>query len=172
LGRRDLAGSRSIEIPEGEAAMKNSGFTSSLRSTLIPYALAVGACVPALPALAQTGSTVGTVDIPFVFHIDNQEMPAGQYRIDHEASTLLLLRGPSRSGVVLTHPASAKSVSARGFVAFRHIGETYFLEGLWPAGETNGMDCFESPAEKQLLEESKRQVRSVTMLAFNSPARR
>jgi hypothetical protein len=132
--------------------------------------LAVGACFPASPALAQTGSAIGTVDIPFVFHLDDREMPAGQYHIDREEGTLLLLRGASRSAMVLTHPTGARSVFARGFVSFRHIGETYFLEGLWPAGEMNGMECSEGQAEKRQLQYSKSRVPNVTMLAFNSPS--
>jgi hypothetical protein len=152
--------------------MKKSSFTFSLRSTLIPCALAVCVCVPAFPVLAQTGSALGTVDIPFVFQIDDQQMPAGQYHIDRDAGSLLLLRGASRSGVVLTHPIGARSVVARGFIAFRHVGGAYFLEGLWPAGQTNGMECSEGHAEKRLLQDSQSRVPNVTMLAFNSPSHR
>jgi hypothetical protein len=50
-----------------------------------------------LTALAQTGSTVRTVYVPFVFQAGNQQMPAGLYRIDHQASSLFLLDGPTSS---------------------------------------------------------------------------
>ena len=152
--------------------MKNSGFTSIVRSTLISCALAIGACAFPLAALAQTALTVGTVYVPFLFQIDNQQMPAGLYRIDHEASSLFLLRGPSRSGMVLTHPAASKTVAAQGFIAFRRIGSTYFLEGLQSAGENTGMECYESRAEKEMLQESKKQAGSVTTLALNSAMQR
>lgn len=148
--------------------MKNSGFTSIIRSPLISCALAIGACASPLTALAQTGSTVGTVYVPFLFQIDNQQMPAGLYHIDHEVSSLFLLRGPSHSAMVLTHPSASKAVAAQGFIAFRRIGSTYFLEGLRSAGENNGMECYESRAEKELLLESKKQAGSVTTLALNS----
>jgi hypothetical protein len=152
--------------------MKNSGLTSIFRSSLISCALAIGACASPLTALAQTGSTVGTVYVPFLFQIGNQQMPAGLYRIDHEASSLFLFRGPSRSGMVLTYPVASKAAAARGSIAFRRIGSTYFLEGLRSAGEDHEMECYESRAEKGLLQGSKKQADSLTTLALNTSPQR
>jgi hypothetical protein len=112
------------------------------------------------------------VYVPFLFQVGNQQMPAGLYRIDHEASSLFLLRGASRSGMMLTHPAASKTVAAQGSIAFRRIGNTYFLEGLRSAGEDNEMKCYESRAEKELLQGSKNQPASVTTLALNSSPQR
>jgi hypothetical protein len=138
------------------------------RSTLIVCTLVVSACASTISAVAQSDTTVATVNIPFTFHIDKQEMPAGLYRIDHVSSTLFLLRGPSRSGTVLTHPTGDTKVSTQGHVVFHRIGGTYFLGGLRSAGEKYGMACFESQAERQMLQESKQQVPSLTTLAINS----
>jgi hypothetical protein len=112
------------------------------------------------------------VNVPFAFHIDQQEMPSGLYRIDHESSTLYMLRGPSRSGIVLTHPAAIGKVPAQGFVVFHRIGGTYFLGGLRSARDNHTMECFRSKAETQMLQESNKQVPSMTTLAINSPPRR
>lgn len=151
--------------------MKTSAFATILRSTLTLCALPIAASVFTLPAMAQTALPVARVSIPFAFYIGNQAMPAGLYSIDHEASTLFLLRGPSSSGEVLTHPVTTNRPPARGFVAFRHIGNAYFLGGLWSGGTATGMECPESSTEKKLLQESKRQLPSATTLAFNSGTR-
>jgi hypothetical protein len=137
-------------------------------STLIACALAVGAFASAKSAVAQSTSTVATVNVPFAFLIDNREMPAGLYRIDHESSTLFRISGPSQSGTVLTHPIVVSKVTSKGFVAFHRIGATYFLGGLWIAGNNYGMECFQSRSEKRMLQESRQQVPSLTTLAFNS----
>ena len=142
------------------------------RSTLIACTLLVSAYISTISAVAQSGTTVATVNVPFTFYIDKQEMPAGLYRIDHVSSTLFVLRGPSRSGAVLTHPTADRKVSTQGHIVFHRIGGTYFLGGLWSAGEKFGMACFESRAERQMLQESKQQVPSLTTLAVNSTPRR
>ena len=141
---------------------------TKIRSTLVACALVVSACASTISAVAQSDTTVATVNIPFTFHIDEQEMPAGLYRIDHVSSTLFLLRGPSRSGAVLTYPTADTKVSTQGHVVFHRIGGTYFLGELWSAGDTSGMACFESRAERQMLQESKQQVPGLTTLAINS----
>ena len=145
---------------------------TKIRSTLVACALVVSACASTISAVAQSDTTVATVNVPFAFHIDKQEMPAGLYRIDHVSSTLFVLRGSNRSGTLLTHPTADTKAPAQGHVVFHRIGGTYFLGGLWSAGEKFGMACFESRAERQMLQESKQQVPSLTTLAVNSTPRR
>jgi hypothetical protein len=152
--------------------MKIADFMSIICSRLISCALVIGACASPLTALAQTGSTVGTVYVPFLFQVGDQQMPAGLYRIDQESSSLFLLRGPSRSGMALTHPAASKTVATQGHIAFRRIGHTYFLEGLRSAGEDNVMECYESRSERELLQASRKQAASAITLALNSSPRR
>jgi hypothetical protein len=138
------------------------------RLTLIACTLVVSAYVSTISAVAQSGTTLATVNVPFTFHIDKQEMPAGLYRIDHVSSTLFVMSGANRSGTVLTHPTADAKVPAQGHVVFHRIGGTYFLGELWSAGDRSGMACFESRAERQMLQESKQQVPGLTTLAINS----
>ena len=63
------------------------------RLTLIACTLVVSAYVSTISAVAQSGTTLATVNVPFTFHIDKQEMPAGLYRIDHVSSTLFVMSG-------------------------------------------------------------------------------
>src|SRR5271156_1394382 len=132
------------------------------RLTLIACTLVVSAYVSTISAVAQSSTTVATVNVPFTFHIDKQEMPAGLYRIDHVSSTLFVLRGAHRSGSVLTHPTADTKVPAQGHIVFPRVGGAFFLGGLWSAGEKSGMACLESQAERQMLQESKQRVPSLT----------
>jgi hypothetical protein len=141
-------------------------------STLIACTLVLGAYVSTISAVAQSGPTVATVNVPFTFHIGQQEMPPGLYRIHHESSAMFLLRGASRSVMVLTHPTAETKVPAQGHIVFHRVGGVYFLGGLWSPGEKSGMACFESRAERQMLQESKQRVPSLTTLALNSTPRR
>jgi hypothetical protein len=143
---------------------------TKVRSALIVCALAVGAFASTKPTVAQ--SAVGTVNVPFPFHIDQQEMPAGLYRIDHESSNVYMLRGSSRSGMVLTHSTAIRKLPAQGFVVFHRIGDTYFFGGLWSAGDDHTMQCFRGKAETQMLRESNQQIPSLTTLAVNFTPRR
>jgi hypothetical protein len=142
------------------------------RLTLIACTLVVSAYVSTISAVAQSGTTLATVNVPFTFQIDKQEMPAGLYRIYHVSSTLFVMSGAKRSGTVLTRPTADTKAPARGHVVFHRIGGTYFLGELWSAGNTSGMACFESRAERQMLRESKQQVPSLTTLAVNSTPQR
>jgi hypothetical protein len=141
-------------------------------STLIACTLVIGAYVSTISAVAQSGTAVATVNVPFTFNIDQQEMPAGLYRIDHVSSAMFMLRGANRSVMVLTHPTAETKVPAQGHIVFHRVGGAYFLGGLWSAGEKSGMACFESRAERQMLQESKQRVPSLTTLAVNSTPRR
>ena len=127
----------------------------------------------AVSASAQNPNTI-EVNVPFAFHAGNQQMPAGHYLIEpvSAGSHLLALRGPGKAfGNVMTHPETAKTVPAQGFVAFHKIGERYFLAGLWSAGEDGGVECYPSRAEKEALEALRRDE-TLTTLALNTvPAR-
>jgi hypothetical protein len=142
------------------------------RLTLIACTLLVSAYASTISAVAQSVTTVATVNVPFTFHIDKQEMPAGLYSIGRMSSTLFVLRGTTRSATVLTRPTDDAKVPAQGHVVFHRIGGTYFLGELWSAGDKAGMACFESRAERQMLQESKQRVPSLTTLAVNSTPRR
>jgi len=142
------------------------------RLTLIACTLVLSAYVSTISAMAQSNTPVSTMYVPFTFHIDKQEMPAGLYHIDRLSRTLFVLRGDDRSGTVLTRPTAETKVPAPGHAVFHRIGGAYFLEALWSAGDRYGMECFESPAEKRMLQESKQPVPNLTNLAFNSTPQR
>jgi hypothetical protein len=152
--------------------MKNLNLTSIVRSTLIASSLAIGSFASTASAVAQSGPTI-IVNIPFDFQTDHQKMSAGLYRITHESSGMLLLRGPNEAaGMVLTHPAFLAEAPSKGYVAFQRYGNTYFLEQVWTAENSDGLQCLAGRAEKEMLKASAKPAPSLTKLALNSVPQR
>jgi hypothetical protein len=129
------------------------------------------ALLAAVSASAQNPSAV-QVSVPFAFQVGNQHMPAGTYQISKDSFEFKLRGVDNDAGTFIpTYPATAKTVSATGYVLFDSIGGRYFLAGIWPAGSDEGARCYPSQAEKEVLE-SLRQTSSLTTLALNTiPAR-
>jgi hypothetical protein len=154
--------------------MKNLSLTSIVRSALIACALAIGVTASTTSVVAQSNrGTIAIVNVPFAFQIGSQQMPSGLYRINFGLGNMLLLYGPGQVvTTVMTHPEIASKVPTKGFVAFHHIGDAYFLEGLWRVGDDYGMECSQSRAEKEMLRASTKQAPSLTKLALNSAPRR
>ena len=86
--------------------------------------------VVALPACAQSVSTVA--DVPFAFVAGNTTMPAGQYRIDAPAESLIVsLAGPGQSThVLVSNPDDARSSADKPELIFHRYGDQYFLSAI------------------------------------------
>jgi hypothetical protein len=109
------------------------------------------------------------VTIPFAFQTPNQTLPAGTYRIDRESSHLILLRGSKRaSGFVEMHDAVKVIAPNHGYLVFDRYGDKYFLRQIWQAGESDGLECSKSRAEKEALQAKNNQSPESFQLAFNS----
>jgi len=149
--------------------MKNTRLTSILSSSLVACALTIGTLVSAQPASAQSGTALAEVNIPFAFQTGTQTLPAGLYRIDRESNHLILLRGPGKAeGFVEMHDAIKTRVPDHGYMVFDRYGNKYFLRQIWTAGETNGLECSKSRAEKETLQATNNQSPTSTELALNA----
>lgn len=148
--------------------MKNTRLTSILNSGLIACALTLGTLASTQIASAQ-GTTVAEVTIPFAFQTPNQALPAGTYRIDRESGHLILLRGTNQAaGFVDMHAATKLHAPNHGYLVFDRSGDKYFLRQIWQAGETDGLECPRSRAEKETLQAKNMQTPDSFELAFNS----
>ena len=149
--------------------MKNTRLTSILSSSLIASALAIGSLASTQSASAQGGTPIAEVTIPFAFQTSNQTMPAGTYRIDRESAYLILLRGPGqKASFVQMHNTVKLHAADHGYLVFDRSGDKYFLRQIWTAGNTDGLECPKSRAEKETLQANNKQRSSLTELAFNS----
>lgn len=120
---------------------------SNLRRALLACTLALTAVASASHAFAQ--SQIMQVNVPFAFHNGSQPMPAGIYRVEVGSNHVILLRGPSRSGFVLTNPETTRNVNGPGKVIFNRYGSQYYLSEIWPQGSETGQRSVKSRQEKE-----------------------
>lgn len=113
------------------------------------------ATIPSTQIRAQTMSLATT--IPFEFLVGNIPMPAGDYVIQHQAPSLLIVRERSGRHTAIASLALGEYRSAplrTGEVEFNRYGETYFLAKLWGPASTAGAALRKSPRETELSREA------------------
>jgi len=132
--------------------MKNTRIASILSSSLIAGALTISSLALPQFSSAQTPTPLAEVNIPFDFQTPNQSLPAGHYRVDVESNHLILLRGAgSAKGFVMTNDVINKRTPVRGTMVFDRFGDKYYLRQIWTAGNSTGIECPKSRAEKQSI---------------------
>ena len=152
--------------------MRNLHLASITRSTLIACTLMIGTFASTRSASAQSPEALATVNIPFTFHMGDQTMPAGMYRIDLVSNHVVKLQGPDHAvGSVAMHSATKLLASDHGIIVFDRYGENYFLRQIWTAGNKDGLESWQTRVEKNTLQANDRESRSSTQLAFNSTLR-
>jgi hypothetical protein len=150
--------------------MKSTRLNSILSSGFIACALAIGSLASTQSASAQT--SIAKVTIPFDFQTGKQTLPAGTYRVERESSNLILLQGPGKSsGFVIMSAASRTKAPDHGILSFDHAAGKYYLRQIWTAGNSTGLECPKSHAEKAALAAlvaSNNEAVNTVELAFNS----
>jgi hypothetical protein len=141
-----------------------------LRSTLIAGALAIGTLASSPFALAASDKDLGTVNIPFSFRIEKQELPLGTYQLRLTADKVLLLQGSNgETHRIAVLPSSSQKSPQTGYVIFRRYGEIYFLGQVWQGGNNTGLECYPTPVEKQIAIALKQSTAGLTQIALSSP---
>jgi hypothetical protein len=149
--------------------MKSTRLTSILGSSLIAGALTIGSLASTQSASAQSPTPLAEVNIPFAFQTTNQTLPAGMYHIERESAHVVRLQGPGRAGgFMVTYDAIKLQAPSHGTLVFDRYGDKYFLRQIWTAGDTVGIECSKSRAEKESMQAKNKQAPSSTELAFNS----
>jgi hypothetical protein len=139
-------GGQKAAFRQGDKVMNK--LSVSIRTKLFVCAFAVAALVFASQAFAQ-GTDV-KVNVPFAFETGSQHFPAGTYMIRFESNHVMLLQGPSTSGLLMTISAETLNPAKTGKVVFQRYGDRYFLRQVWVAGSTIGSECVKSREEKQV----------------------
>jgi hypothetical protein len=153
--------------------MKHLSFTSTLKSSLLACAFAVGVLASTSSAAAQSSSTTVKANIPFAFQMGSQHMPAGTYHIDLMSGHEVLLRGPgNHAGFLIVHSAEVLQAPTTGSIVFDRYGNKYFLHQIWTAGDKRGRECVQSRAEKEILLSQNNQAPTLVVLAFNAGPQR
>jgi hypothetical protein len=132
--------------------MNSPRFASTLVSSLLASAMAIGMVASTQPAFAQGDTLIAKATIPFAFHAGSQVMPAGTYTISSQSPSILVLRENTQkaSEFVMVHSAYSLHTPKRSVVVFDRRGDKYFLRNIWTANSNAGLECPKSRAEKRL----------------------
>jgi hypothetical protein len=119
--------------------------------TCAALALSLGAA-PSGPAAAQTQSV--TVNIPFDFSANDQNVPAGTYRISLQAPRYLSLvdtQSTKKQYLMLVQPTWEQNSKGWGRLIFRQYGESNYLYQVWMPGQGEGRQFVRSRTEQETL---------------------
>jgi hypothetical protein len=150
--------------------MKKLQFASILSSGL--FACVLGFSTLASSAAEAQDFNSAKVDVPFAFQTGSVRMPAGLYQID-QSDHVVVLRGPDQvSEFIVMHSTVNRSRSSQGKIIFHRYGNKYFLSQIWRAGETTGLECSRSRAEKDVVLAKNTQAPDTIQLAlYTAPQR-
>jgi hypothetical protein len=118
------------------------------RATVFATVLGVVSLAPA--SQAQHQAPGGTVNVPFAFETGYHHFEPGTYTISMETPHIVLIKGASGSGFVLTQLDGDRHPATKSKVVFRKSGDRYFLGEIWIAEKSDHQDVIESKAERRL----------------------
>lgn len=105
------------------------------------------------PVAAQDKSV--TVKIPFDFSVNDQNVPAGKYRISLQAPRYLLFvdtQSTKKQYLMLVQPTWEQNSNDRGHLIFRRYGDSnYYLYQVWMPGRGEGRQLVRSRSEQKTL---------------------
>ena len=119
--------------------------------TCATLALSLGAPLSG-PAAAQVQSV--TVNIPFDFSADDQNVPAGKYRISLQAPGYLSFidtQSTKKQYLMLVQPTWNQNSKDGGRLLFRRYGGSNYLCQVWMPGQGEGRQFVRSRAELDTL---------------------
>lgn len=104
--------------------------TSNMLSSLF---LATGLLCAGANASAQT---TATVNVPFAFSADNQNVAAGSYKVELLSDRYLALLNTTtnQTQVLMVRPEAGQAIETRGRMVFHQDGSRKYLAQVWMAG--------------------------------------
>jgi hypothetical protein len=119
--------------------------------TCAALALSLGAALSG-PAAAQAQSV--SVTIPFDFSANDQNVPAGTYRISLEAPRNLLFvdtQSTKKQYLMLVQPNWEQNSQDGGRLLFRRYGNSNYLYQVWMPGHGEGRQFVRSRSEQETV---------------------
>jgi hypothetical protein len=104
-------------------------------------------------AFAQSSQLL-TVDLPFAFQVNNQQFPAGHYRVRVEAGqpAVMLQNVESKQSVFsISSPIQTGKIREKASLVFTRYNDRYFLSKIWMIGTDSGRDLGPSRTERELV---------------------
>ena len=118
--------------------------------TCAALALSLGAAL-SVPAAAQQSVTV---NIPFDFSANDQNVPAGKYRISLQAPRYLSFvdtQSTRKQFLMLVQPTGEQNSKDWGRLIFRQYGDSNYLYQVWMPGQGEGRQFVRSRTEQETL---------------------
>ena len=104
-------------------------------------------------AFAQSSQLL-MVDLPFAFEVNNQQFPAGKYRVSVEAghpAVMLQSADRQRATFSISSPVRSQKLREVGALVFSRYNDRYFLSKIWMTGTDSGRDLAPSRTERELI---------------------
>lgn len=135
----------------------------------IVFALAVlfFAFTLALDLSAQAKPEIHHAKIPFGFHVENRQFPAGDYELRWVGPRLLIksLEG-NQQAIVIVVQVDSTTPSKRNYLKFNSYGgNEYFLSEVWVVGQNSGHELLKSKMELEMA--SRHEPASYAMVGLN-----
>jgi hypothetical protein len=118
----------------------------TLRSALVAFAV----LFIATAAHAQTTKVAAT--IPFTFVAGDHAYPAGDYLFSNSGVVLQITNPERHSDMVLSQSCEKLLPSSDTKVVFQRMGDYYFLQQIWVAGQSRGRELPKPKAETRLAQ--------------------
>jgi hypothetical protein len=126
-------------------------FRTSSILTCAALTLSLGAALSG-PAAAHAQSV--TVSIPFNFSANDQNVPAGTYRVSLQAPRYLSFvntQSTKQQYLMLVQPTGEQNSQDGGRLTFRRYGDSNYLYQVWMPGQGEGRQFARSRDEQDTL---------------------
>jgi hypothetical protein len=123
----------------------------------IVLALAIAAMMIASSNLlkAQIETVQRRADIPFAFHVEDREFPAGTYFVGWVGGRLHIQSFDGKQvASVLVLPVESLKTCERSTLQFNSYGQARYLSKIWIAGRNTGHELLRTKSEEELARQS------------------
>ena len=107
-------------------------------------------------ALAQMDEQrMWKANVPYTFHVENRELPAGVYLVKWTAGRLTLASEDGKNRVnVIAIRTEGKVTQEKSFLTFNKYGSDHFLSAIHFAGVEDGRELLKSKYEVELAKKN------------------
>ncbi len=122
------------------------------------------ACFAFVMALSPVASAqmdeqgIWKANVPYSFHVENREMPAGVYLVKWTEGRLTLVSEDRKNRVVaITLLVQGRVTQERSYLTFNRYGSEHFLSAIHFAGIEDSRELLKSKYEVELAKKSSRE---------------
>lgn len=108
---------------------------------------------------AQLDPVQRKAEIPFAFHVQDEQFPAGAYYVGWVGARLRIQSADGKRGVwVIAIPFNSEKANKRSALEFARYGDAVYLKRVLVAGRNIGHELLSTREEEQMAQQQSRQV--------------